>query len=83
MIRRSDNRAADALFARVGAASVNAVARRAGMTNFRLVQRKQTADGYLGADATHYEKMYCHGMATYALAEAHGMTATELREVLR
>ena len=47
MIRRSDNRAANALFARVGAASVNAVARRAGMTNFRLVQRKQTADGYV------------------------------------
>jgi 3D (Asp-Asp-Asp) domain-containing protein len=46
MIRRSDNRAANALFARVGAASVNAVARRAGMTNFTLVQRKQTADGY-------------------------------------
>ena len=47
MIRRSDNRAANELFARVGAASVNAVARRAGMTNFRLVQRKQTADGYV------------------------------------
>lgn len=46
-IRQSDNRAANALFARVGAASVNAVARRAGMTHFRLVQRKQTADGYV------------------------------------
>jgi 3D (Asp-Asp-Asp) domain-containing protein len=47
MIRRSDNRAANEVFARVGAASVNAVARRAGMTNFRLVQRKQTTDGYV------------------------------------
>ncbi|MDP1849735.1 MAG: serine hydrolase [Solirubrobacteraceae bacterium] len=47
MTRRSDNRAANEMFARVGAASVNAVARRAGMTNFRLVQRKQTADGYV------------------------------------
>jgi 3D (Asp-Asp-Asp) domain-containing protein len=46
-IRRSDNRAANELFARVGAASVNAVARRAGMTNFRLVQRKQTDEGYV------------------------------------
>jgi 3D (Asp-Asp-Asp) domain-containing protein len=46
-IRQSDNRAANELFARIGAASVNAVARRAGMTNFRLVQRKQTADGYV------------------------------------
>ena len=47
MIRRSDNRAANALFARVGAVSVNAVARRVGMTSFTLVQRKQTADGYV------------------------------------
>ncbi len=47
MIRRSDNRAANALFARVGAASVNAVARRGGMTSFTLVQRKQTADGFI------------------------------------
>ena len=47
MIRRSDNRAANALFARIGAPSVNAVARRAGMTHFRLVQRKQTTDGYV------------------------------------
>lgn len=46
MIRRSDNRAANALFAHVGVVPVNAVARRAGMTNFTLVQRKQTADGY-------------------------------------
>ncbi len=33
----------------------------------------QRADGYLGVDATHYSQMYCHGMATYALAEACGM----------
>jgi hypothetical protein len=35
--------------------------------------RQQRADGYLGGKATHYEQMYCHGMATYALAEAYGM----------
>ena len=33
----------------------------------------QREDGYLGGDATHYAQMYCHGMATYALAEAVGM----------
>jgi 3D (Asp-Asp-Asp) domain-containing protein len=47
MIRRSDNSAANDLFARVGTASVNAVARRAGMTSFRLVQHKQAPDGYV------------------------------------
>ena len=47
MIRRSDNGAANALFARIGAAPVAAVARRAGMTNFTLVQRKRTVDGYV------------------------------------
>jgi hypothetical protein len=47
MIRRSDNRAANALFARVGPASVRAVARRARMTNFTLAQAKQTPAGYI------------------------------------
>jgi hypothetical protein len=35
--------------------------------------RQQRADGYLGGKATHFEQMYCHAMATYALAEAWGM----------
>jgi prenyltransferase beta subunit len=35
--------------------------------------RQQRADGYLGGKATHFEQMYCHAMATYALAEALGM----------
>ncbi|MBC7817686.1 MAG: hypothetical protein IAG10_12405 [Planctomycetaceae bacterium] len=35
--------------------------------------RQQRADGYLGGKATHFEQMYCHAMATYALAEAFGM----------
>jgi hypothetical protein len=35
----------------------------------------QREDGYLGADARNFERMYCHGMATYALAEAYGMRA--------
>jgi hypothetical protein len=39
----------------------------------RWLVRNQGADGYLGAQATHYERNYCHGMATYALAEAYGM----------
>lgn len=34
---------------------------------------QQRSDGFLGGKATHYAKMYCHGMATYALAEAYGM----------
>jgi hypothetical protein len=34
---------------------------------------QQADDGFLGGKATYYEKSYCHGMATYALAEAYGM----------
>lgn len=33
----------------------------------------QNEDGFLGHGAAHFEQMYCHGMATYALAEAYGM----------
>ncbi|HWC25136.1 MAG TPA: serine hydrolase [Solirubrobacteraceae bacterium] len=47
MIRRSDNQAANALFARVGAHAVAAVARRAAMTRFELVRRKQAAGGFI------------------------------------
>lgn len=47
MIRQSDNAAANGLFAAVGADRVNDVARRAGMTHFELVQRKQTAGGFI------------------------------------
>jgi len=35
--------------------------------------KNQRYDGFLGGDASHYAKMYCHGMATYAMAEAYGM----------
>lgn len=35
--------------------------------------RQQRGDGYLGGKATHFEQMYCHAMATYALAEAFSM----------
>ena len=35
--------------------------------------KNQRRDGFLGANAAHFEQMYCHGMATYALAEAYGM----------
>jgi hypothetical protein len=33
----------------------------------------QREDGYLGGAATYFAANYCHGMATYALAEALGM----------
>jgi hypothetical protein len=36
--------------------------------------RVQAADGNLSGGATLYAAMYCHGMATLALAEAYGMT---------
>ena len=39
----------------------------------RWMIRQQQSDGYMGGKASHYEKMYCHGMATYALGEACGM----------
>ena len=35
--------------------------------------RQQRIDGYLGGDASQFSGMYCHGMATLALAEAYGM----------
>jgi hypothetical protein len=49
--------------------------------------RNQRQDGFLGGDATYYESMYCHAMATYAMAEAFGMQSdpsvdTGLREPL-
>jgi len=48
----------------------------------------QRSDGYLGGQATYYARMYCHAMATYAIAEAYGMQSdpteeTGLREPLR
>ncbi len=35
--------------------------------------RNQRSDGYLGAGAARFEQMYCHAIATYAMAEALGM----------
>jgi hypothetical protein len=37
--------------------------------------RSQRSDGFLGAKATRYAQMYCHAIATYALAESLGMQA--------
>ncbi|WP_166820287.1 prenyltransferase/squalene oxidase repeat-containing protein [Thalassoroseus pseudoceratinae] len=39
----------------------------------RWLIENQQEDGFLGADATHYARMYSHAMATYAMAEAYGM----------
>ena len=39
----------------------------------RWLIAQQDAKGSLGGDASHYARMYCHGMATYALAEAYSM----------
>ncbi len=40
----------------------------------RWLIAQQRADGFLGGRASHFAQMYCHAMATYALAEAVGMT---------
>jgi len=39
----------------------------------RWLIARQRSDGYLGGRATYYDQMYCHAIATYALAEAYGM----------
>lgn len=39
----------------------------------RWLVREQRADGFFGGKATRYAKMYCHAIATYAMAEALGM----------
>jgi hypothetical protein len=40
--------------------------------------RQQAADGNLSGKAEHFARMYCHAMATYALAEAYGMQRESL-----
>lgn len=52
-----------------------------------LVQQQQ-GDGYLGGNAAHFDKMYCHAIATFALGEAcgmeeHGNRTPEYRRALR
>ncbi len=50
----------------------------------RFLLESQAPDGNLGGRATTYEFMYCHGIATFALSEAWGMSGDEaLREPLR
>lgn len=49
---------------------------------------QQNANGYLGGRATRYDMMYCHAIATFALAEAYGMqgdpnTFPELGDAVR
>jgi Squalene-hopene cyclase C-terminal domain len=53
----------------------------------RWLIAQQKPDGNLGADAGHFAMNYCHGIATYAIAEAYGMqndptSNTMLREPL-
>ena len=50
--------------------------------------KQQQANGYLGGKATHYDMMYCHAIAAFALAEAYGMQSDpnafpELRDSVR
>lgn len=40
---------------------------------------QQREDGYFGAKASRYAAIYCHGMATYAIAEAYAMAADKAR----
>jgi hypothetical protein len=42
--------------------------------------RSQEKDGNLGGGAQLYAFMYCHGMATFALSEAYGMTRDQRLE---
>jgi hypothetical protein len=50
----------------------------------RFLLESQAPDGNLGGRATTYEFMYCHGIGTFALSEAWGMSGDEaLREPLR
>jgi hypothetical protein len=39
----------------------------------RWLVQQQRQDGFLGGEAVHHARMYCHAMATFALAEAYGM----------
>lgn len=43
--------------------------------------RQQDQKGSLAGNATYFARMYCHGMATYALAEAVGMQDDPFSEV--
>jgi hypothetical protein len=50
----------------------------------RYLLESQAPDGNLGGRATTFEFMYCHGISTFALSEALGMSGDEaLREPLR
>jgi hypothetical protein len=58
------------------------------MRAIRWLIAQQRPNGYLGGKATRYDMMYCHAIATFALAEAYGMQADpnsfpELRDAVR
>jgi prenyltransferase beta subunit len=43
--------------------------------------KQQKSDGNLCGNATHFARMYCHAMATYAMAEAYGMQSDATTDV--
>ncbi|MCA9116119.1 MAG: hypothetical protein KDA79_13610, partial [Planctomycetaceae bacterium] len=71
-----------AVLAFLGAGYTHEEGRYEGNVNRALVWliSQQQEDGFLGGKATHYARMYCHAMATYALAEAVGMQLDPSRE---
>ncbi|MEM8679754.1 MAG: hypothetical protein AAGF97_10420 [Planctomycetota bacterium] len=53
-------------------------------SGLRYLRAAQRPSGDLGGDAGIHARMYCHGMAMLALAEAYAMTGdTEVRDALR
>lgn len=54
----------------------------------RWLMQQQRDDGYLGGRAAHFDQMYCHAIATFALGEACGMQeegerSPELRQAVK
>ena len=47
---------------------------------FEFLMRGQSADGHLASDTSLYARMYCHSMASFALAEALAMTGDKRLE---
>lgn len=61
-------------FLGAGHSHVNGQYRETVHRGLDFLLRSQAADGSMFGDATLYAQMYCHSMATFALAEAEAMT---------